>query len=83
MNLDLEIAWIYADQSKSKKAIAVLLDSDALEVSQNQRGGHSDYCFTLKVKSVDRTTTKAWYKALKRAEIVNFLWHDLRHTWSS
>lgn len=83
VNLDLEIAWIHADQAKSKKAIAVPLNSDALEVLQNQRGEHPDYCFTYQGEPVDRTTTKAWYKALKRAEIENFRWHDLRHTWAS
>jgi integrase len=83
VNLDLEIAWIHADQAKSKKAIAVPLNSDALKVLQNQRGEHPDYCFTYRGVPVDRTTTKAWYKALKRAEIENFRWHDLRHTWAS
>ena len=45
-------------------------------------GRHTVYVFTYKDRPVDRTTTKAWTKALERAGISDFRWHDLRHTWS-
>ncbi|MCW8887034.1 MAG: tyrosine-type recombinase/integrase, partial [Motiliproteus sp.] len=67
VDLERGMAWIFADQSKSRKAFAVPLNEDARSVLIQQQGQHPDYCFTYQGEPVDRTTTKAWYNALKRA----------------
>ena len=77
------MAWIHADQAKSRKSLSVPLNKDALRILKRRQGKHSVYVFTYGGHPVARTSTKAWYGALKRAGIENFRWHDLRHTWAS
>lgn len=77
------MARIHADQSKSRKAIAVPLNEDAIAVLERRTGQHTEYVFTYEGNPVARTTTKAWNAALTREGIQEFRWHDLRHTWAS
>jgi integrase len=76
-------ALIHPDQAKTKKAIPVPLNETAVSVLQKQMGKHPQYVFTYNGKPVKQCNTKAWKKALERAGIKNFRWHDLRHTWAS
>ena len=83
VNLHQRQAWIHSDQSKSKRAIAVPLNDDALAVLRRQIGKHETRVFTYKGNEVDIANTRAWRNALVRANIKDFRWHDLRHTWAS
>jgi integrase len=83
VNMLRRCAWIHADQAKGKKAISVTLNSDAMAIIHNQLGKHDLFVFTYEGKPVTRANNHAWRKALKRAKIENFRWHDLRHTWAS
>jgi integrase len=76
-------AWVHPDQAKARKAIPVPLNDDAMKVVARQVGKHSDLVFSFRGKQVVQVSTKAWYGALERSGIVDFRWHDLRHTWAS
>ena len=76
-------AWIHPDQAKAKKAISVPLSAEAISLLMEQKGNDEKYVFTYKGKPVHQPNNWAWRKALKRAGIKDFRWHDLRHTWAS
>jgi len=77
------MAWVHPDQSKSRQAIAVPLNRDAMRVLAVQVGKHATHVFAFKGETIAKVSTAAWKKALKRAGIEDFRWHDLRHTWAS
>lgn len=83
VNIDRQCAWIHPDQAKARKAIAVPLSPGAIDIIKQQIGKHKDYIFTYNGNKIIQVSTKAWYKALNRAGISDFRWHDLRHTWAS
>lgn len=77
------LAWIHPDQAKARKAIPVPLNAEAVLLIRKQIGKHPTHVFSYKGKPIYQVSTKAWYKALERAGIEDFRWHDLRHTWAS
>lgn len=83
INMASSLAWIHPDQAKARKSIAVPLNGDAMRVLTKRKGMHQTFVFTYKGRHIEKVSTAAWYKALKRAGIADFRWHDLRHTWAS
>jgi integrase len=83
VDLARRMAWVHPDQAKARKAIPVPLSTRAVLVLREQVGQHPVYVFAYKGKPVRQVNTKAWRKALERARIPDFRWHDLRHTWAS
>lgn len=77
VDLDRAHAWIHAEEAKGRVAIPVPLNEDAIGILKSCVGKHRVYVFTYKGEPVDNVNTKAWRKALMRAGIENFRWHDL------
>jgi integrase len=83
LDIQRRCAWIHANQAKAGKGISVPLNDEAIKIIREQLGKHHEYVFTYKSNKIIVANNNAWRKALKRAGIENFRWHDLRHTWAS
>jgi len=82
IDMQRKIAWIHADEAKGKRDIAIPLNQDALDALHGQIGKHQEFVFSYAGRPfhIDNDT---WKRALKKAGIENFRFHDLRHTWAS
>jgi integrase len=74
VNLGRRIAWIHPDQAKSRKAIGVPLNAEAILVLRRQMGKHPRFVFTHRGRPVRNVNTKAWKAALRRASVTDFRW---------
>jgi len=89
LDMQRRVAWIHPDQAKTRKAIPVPLNQNAIDIIRQQIGKHDTFVFTYKRGKdaepvpINRANTAAWRKALADVGIEDFRWHDLRHTWAS
>jgi len=83
VDLECRRAWIAGKDAKNGDDLHVSLNDLAVEIQQRQRGKHPERVFTYRGKPITWVNTRGWRSALARAEIENFRWHDLRHTWTS
>jgi integrase len=84
VDLKRKHAFISSATSKSKKPIALPLSTAALAVLKGQRGAHRVYVFADQLGRAPIGSVKtAWLKAVKRARLQGFRWHDMRHSWAS
>ncbi|HEY2464885.1 MAG TPA: site-specific integrase [Steroidobacteraceae bacterium] len=78
-----KLRWVHPDQAKARRAIAVPLNGEALAIRAEATRRTPTHVFSFRGKPIVQVSSRAWYGALRRAEIKYFRWHDLRHTWAS
>lgn len=83
VDLKASHVWVAASNSKNGKALSIPLNAQALAILTKQIGKHPQRVFTCDGMPIVRTNGRPWRNALKRAGIIDFRWHDLRHTWAS
>jgi integrase len=80
--MDRQVAWLDHGTTKTGEGRGIPLNSDAITALIEVTGHHPDYCFTYHGKPMDRIGS-AWKRSLSKAQIEDFRFHDLRHTWAS
>lgn len=84
--VDLAQRIIYIQEHdilKGEKPYVVPLSDKAMKILYQAKGQHKERVFTFRGRPIRRANGKAFRKALVKAKIENFRWHDLRHTWAT
>lgn len=82
VDLRRKLAWVLGSKAKGGKPIAVPLSATARKALRSTGKNRTGFVFTYQGKPL-RSAKTAWRKAVKRAGLDGFRWHDLRHTWAS
>ena len=82
VNMNRKVAWLNHGATKNGAARGIPLNRDALIALEMAKSRNSRWVFTYKGNPMVGIGS-AFKKGLKRAEIKDFRFHDLRHTWAS
>ncbi len=82
VSMNRKVAWLNHGTTKNGAARGIPLNRDALIALEMAKSRNSRWVFTYKGNPMVGIGS-AFKKALKRAEIKDFRFHDLRHTWAS
>jgi integrase len=83
IDMQRRVLWIPSTDYKSGRDHGIPLGDRAAQILEGEKGQNEEWVFTYKGYPVQNTNTAAWQKALQRAGIRDFRWHDLRHTFAS
>ena len=83
VDLTRRMAWVEAHQTKNRRSYSVPLNNKAMVVLREEQRNNQLWVFTYNGERIRKAGSTAWKHGLKTAGIVDFRWHDLRHTWAS
>lgn len=86
VDFDRKLLTVIGSNAKSGKTRHVPLNSEALSVLKNWKSqvpNDAKYVFEGKNRKPFHDIRTSWESVLQDAEIINFRWHDLRHTFAS
>lgn len=85
VDLKRRTVLLHADQMKNRETLGIPLTDAAMAVLRARRGKNRRWVFAHPEsgKPLVKASNRAWYTAVKKAKLVGFRWHDLRHTWAS
>lgn len=82
VDFDRRVAWLDHGTTKNGEGRGVPLNQAAALALRRVVGQHERWCFTFQGQPM-AAVGSAWGRALRRAGISDFRFHDLRHTWAS
>lgn len=83
VSLERRHLWVSGAEHKNGRPHSVPLNQAAMDVLLKRQGDHPTHVFTYEGNPIVQVNTKAWRNALQRAGILDFRWHDLRHTFAT
>lgn len=83
VDLDRRTIRVDGKDFKNGRDFSCPLCDRSVEILRSQIGKHPTSVFTYGGSPIKEANNTAWKNSLKKAGIVDFRWHDLRHTFAS